>query len=416
MPVTIINQFEDFKVKLASSIQREDLPNLISIYVIGSFACGKVERKHSDIDLYFVIKANSVAQRIATIRRIDTFINPFLHRYISELYNLDETENPEYHPHHYFTRSEFEHYCNLYPTRVLYPFLNGDWKLAYGVDCLSDFQIPSRASCVECLQYDYDGLIEFFQELEFNGDSRALVKYFYRAIKKAAWILFNTYIPSYLDVPTLIPLFAKTYPDVASTLRLTEEFASSNYEMNGMQYLCLYMKINHCYEFLGKEINKYVLNNGYNLIDPEYFYRRQFWGTFYIEFEEIVRKYLNEEKLSAKLSILTQDYQKLLSLICYVSLYDYPLDSILISKEHIPPKRSRILNSKTIRFDLMALLLKKDQFTFLINEHAALIKSGALKRIKSSDLDDYIEHQYLPAIYDVLKFIEHIKGSIPNSV
>ena len=409
MAMVVQNYFESFQKMLSNSISQQQLPNLRSIYVIGSFACGVVERKYSDIDLYIVIEANGVSERIATIRQVDEFINPLLRQYISNLYGIHDQDLPNYHPHHYFTRDEFVRYCTLYPTRVLYPLLRGDWKLAYGVNCLSNVSLPSRSTCVEYLQYDFDGIIEFFQELQFNGDGRTLVKYFYRALKKAAWILFDIYVPSYLNIPTLKSLFEPLYPNVAAVIASTESFADKGYKMDGLQYFSLYVRINECYEQLGGEIKKYVLKNGYTLMDKSVFYRREFWGTFFIEFEELVRKFVSEEKPEDRYDIITSDYRNLMSLICYTLFYDFPLESIYLPSDRIPPKRSRILDTEHINMTQIHYLQQEKDFLFLVDTHLRYIQETDLKSIPSEELDKYIEYKYLPAVQGVLSAIVKIK-------
>jgi len=182
---------------ISKLIKKNNFDNdVISVYAYGSIAQGNFEKNYSDTDLWFVVKCDSLQERITLSKKLSNVLDVELKTFLDEAHKVKENKKYHYHDNYYFTEEEFKKYFTAYPTRVLYPFKKNIWKLAYGKDYFSDLELPSREICVEYLQYDYEMFSNDFHWLAFTNNTREMIKYFLRALKKAIWILKNDYLAS----------------------------------------------------------------------------------------------------------------------------------------------------------------------------------------------------------------------------
>ena len=400
--------FTDYSKMINKIIVNEGLINdVISVYSYGSIAQGNFEHNYSDADLWFVIKYNSISDRIKITKKIEKIFSRELVKLLDITHNVDGEKKYSYHSNYYFSEEEFNLYIKLYPTRVLYPLKKNVWKLAYGKNHFSHLTLPVKAEIIENLQYDYELFANDFHWFAFTKDPREMVKYFLRAMKKAIWILKDEYLSCKDEVLEKISNIFNSDKLLCDVINLLKNLKENDYFLIGEEYLNLYLDMSNIIEMYGKKINQYIKDNNFNLLDKEKLNSISTWGNYVWEFAASVNEYLkvcdtDTDKIA---SILIYNYSHFMKCFDYKIINSLLPQEILLPKYKTPPLKSRIIDYKVINKMTYDNIVKLDGYHFLIGEHRKNVLLNNFKLMTYNELINYTENKYFPAIYEVYYYL-----------
>ena len=334
--------FVSYQEFIAEIIKKNKLENSItSIYAYGSMAQGNFEKNYSDPDLWFIINCNSVQERIELIRQFTKIFNRELKKFFHKIQGVFCHNNL------YFTEEEFKKYYQLYPTRIIYPIKMNIWKLVYGKDLFSDVELPNRETCVQYLQYDFEMFCNEFHSLAFTVNTRDMIKYFLRALKKSIWILKDEYLSCKDEVLKKAPTIFGEDKLLNDLILRIQKLKERNYFIIGKEYLDFYLDCSKVLEHYGREIKSYVTSNNYKLIEKDKLYATTIWGNLAWEFTVTISCWWNydtdkknKKKLLAALLYEDQTFMKYFN---YIAIHGLKVEDIYFGKYNAPLKRSLIL-------------------------------------------------------------------------
>lgn len=378
----------DFKVYsdfISGIIKKNNFEDVvISAYAYGSIAQGNFEKNYSDTDLWFVIKCNSLQERITLVKQLSKVFNEELRKYLDMVHGVKKNKKYHYHNNWYFSEEEFKKYYITYPTRVVYPFKKNVWKLAYGKDYFSDVELPSRETCVKYLQYDFEMFSHDFQWFAFTTNTRDMVKYFLRALKKVIWILEDEYLSckdEVLEKADIILSNDKFLVDVIGRIR---DLKKKDYILVGNEYLEFYLDLCRVVELYGLKIKDYVNTNKYTLIDKDKFYSTTTWGNFAWEFAASLNGYSSIDKRNKKklVNLLYEGYSHFMKCFHYMAINNLKAEEVLIGKGQTPPRRSKILNTLSIDKNVYNEVSQIEGYKFLIGSHRENMVKNKFNKMK----------------------------------
>lgn len=395
--------FKDYCDFISGIIKKNNFEDVVSVYAYGSIAQGNFEKNYSDTDLWFVIKCNSLQERIALVKQLSKVFDEELKKYLDRVHGVKKNKKYHYHNNWYFTEEEFKKYYITYPTRVIYPFKMNVWKLAFGKDYFKDVELPSRETCIRYLQYDFEMFSHDFQWFAFTTNTRDMVKYFLRALKKVIWILKDEYLSckdEVLEKADIILSEDKLLVDVIGRVR---DLKKKDYIIVGKEYLDFYLDLCRVIELYGLEIKDYVITNKYTLIDKDKFYATTTWGNFAWEFAASLIWYSSIDKRSKKnlVNLLYEEYSHYMKCFNHMAISNLKAEEVLIDKGSTPIRRSKILNTLSIDKNVYSEISEIEGYKFLIGEHRENVVKNKFKKMKVVEIIEYIEKRYFPAIYDV---------------
>jgi len=398
-------EFENFKNMIGDIVERSPFSeNIISVYAFGSFVQGGFEKKYSDIDLWVVIKFNSFKERLHLVKELEIMFGKELEKILCFLHSDANGKKYTNHGNVYFSEREFERYCETYPTRVIYPFKKGIWKVAYGKDYFESCLTPTRETCVKQLQYDYEVFSNGFHTNSFTINVRVMTKYILRAIVVAVWILKDEYV---YNKDLILDKAGDIFPEdksLSSLMEKIKDLKDRGYSISGMDYMELYREAFELLESYGDKINKYVVSNGYELIDSERMYSSTAWENFSWMFSKSLERYIEVCETGAVtdlINFLNEDFRYFMKCFDFMLITKSKPEKILFTGNHLPFKRSRIINSIKIDKNSYASIKGLKEYKFLIDVHMQNIYQNKFLGMNISDLMVYTENQYYPAIYKI---------------
>lgn len=399
--------FKDYSDFILGIIKKNNFEDVvISAYAYGSLAHGNFEKNYSNADLFFVMKCNSIQERITLVKQLSKVFNEELKKYLDMVNGIKKNKKSKYNIiNWYFTEEEFKKYYISYPTRVIYPFKKNVWKLAYGKDYFSDVELPSRETCMKYLQYDFEMFSHEFQLYAFTTNTRDMVKYFLRVLKKAIWILEDTYLSCKDEVLEKADIILSNDKFLVDIIEKIRDLKKKDYVLVGNEYLEFYLDLCRVIELYGLKIKDYVITNKYALIDKDKFYSTTTWGNFAREFAVSLKNYAsignrNKKKL---MNLLHEGYSQFMKCFNYIAINNLKAEEVMFGKGYTPP-RSKILNALFIDKNIYNELSQIDGFKFLIGDHMENIVKNKFNKMKIEEIIEYIEHRYFPAIYDVFYY------------
>lgn len=386
---------------------------ILAVYCYGSFASNSFEKGYSDSDFWYIIKSNSVKERIELGLRISSLFDPEINNFINELNGADNSQKIV-HGNLYFTENEFIRYCKAYPTRVIYPLKKNIWKIAYGKDYFQNIDLPSRECCIEYLQYDFDFFVYEFRKKIFSPSKyniRSTIKYFLRAIRTVIWILEDTYIgteqqllnsaESLIIDEKLLCLFAQI-----------NKIKSSDYYILGEEYLNFYLKCQSVLEESGKKIKEYIIENGFQLMCYEKWNQSSLWGCFAWEmaiqsqwYSQIIGEKEEDISKADLQEIVIKFYEEYMRYIDEIILSKAAAQNVYFDKSDVPLRKSYILTTEKLEFNRYGKVLENQGFYFLLTVHAKNIIEEKFNSMNIGELKEYILNSFLPAIYEVYELL-----------
>ncbi len=399
--------YNDFYNLVCNIVRENHFNNIVSIYSYGSISQGNFEKKYSDADLWFIIECKSIQERISLVKEMSAIIDCEIKKYLDKVHNVKKDRKYHYHGSLFFTEIEFEKYYNSYPTRVIYPIKKKIWKLIYGKDLLEKVEIPDRKTCVEHLQYDFEVFVHEFNKLSFSINTRDMIKYFLRAIQTVIWILKDIYLPcidEVLEKADVILSDDKLLPYVIEKIKYVK---SISYKLSGVEYLELFLNCSTLLEIYGKKINCYVCKNGYSLLDINKFIETTIWGCLAWDMACLISGWCNMINKKSKMTLLEflegDGYKKRMQYFNYIITRKLRAEEVDLSVWDMPAMRSRILNPIQINKDIYKDIIDIPAYMFLIEEHMNNIINKKFSKMNISQLIEYAEKKYIPAVYEVFE-------------
>ncbi len=402
-------QFTDYCDFINGIIKDNEFSEIISIYSYGSIAQGNFEKNYSDADLWFIIKCNSIQERLNSIRKISIVFDQKIREYLDKIHDNKENKKCHYRDILFYTENEFKKYCLSYPTRVIYPIKTGIWKLAYGKDLFQDIEVPDRKNCIKHLLYDYEVFASEFNRLAFSDNTRDMVKYFLRTMKKAIWILNDKYLYSKDDVIEKAPEILSEDKLFVNVIKRIKQLKISDYEINGYEYLDLFLDCSRIIENYGGKINKYIVMNGYSTLDIRDYNETTVWGCLAWDIACLLDRWCNRtDKISNKdiLNILYEDdYINRMKYFNYIITNKLKAEEVRLSVWDGMGKRSKILSPAKIDKNLYSEVLTLDGYKFLLCDHRDNMISKRFETMEIESLIRYVEDKYIPAVYEVFEYL-----------
>ena len=393
------NDLEQFIDRI---INRYELTDIISVYSYGSIASGRSELTYSDLDLFVIIKNDTIYNRIKTIKKCNTIFKKETFNFLSKLYDNDlQITTDSCCDILYFTEIEFLYYCDLYPTRVIIPFQFGLWKLIYGINHINQMKLPEKELMLEFIQIDFELFAHEIHYFVFSDQIRELIKTFLRAIKKAIWIIYDDYIEDKWDVLSCNYDICNS-KIIDETLNEIRSIVRNQYKILGLEYFNLYTNMCKTLEYLGKRVNQFLLVNNYKLIDEKKLYHSDLWHNFIWDFSDALINYISiDDTIENIVNCMKTDFNRFLTTVSYFFMENISPLSTHLGKEDCPPIRSKICNSIEINDSDFCSLTDNAGFLFLLSDYMTKERLDAFRKMTLDELHNYCENKFYPAIYSV---------------
>jgi hypothetical protein len=411
MAFTMIS-FEEYSNYIEKIVHKHNFDNVVSIYAYGGITQGNFDPKYSDIDLWFVIKYNSIEERLGLVKKMIKVFGEGVKEYIAQFVDNENNTLSSPDSSRYFSEEEFKLYCNIFPTRVLYHLKKGVFKKVYGKEILENVKIPTRYEYIEQLQYDFEIFSETFYSFGFTLKTRTMIKNFLRALKKAIWILEDNFLICKDDVLEKADSILKDDILLISVIKRIRKLKENDYNIFGYEYLELYTDCSKILAFYGGKIKNYILKNNYKLLNQKEYSNSTLWGTAIGEFTYLISQYclISENDRIKFLNILGAsndkklkfgDYFDYMKYFNYILTNDLKIKEVRLRSTDITFKKNHILETNKLKNDIYLYIRNLEGYKFLIDEHRKNLLFNKFELMKTYEIMKYIESLYIPAIYEV---------------